>query len=697
MIVEPPGKWLTVRIFMMQKKSNRDVLYNSTSIVVVGTLIIIKFLISSRLPSYILADMPHDDGWLVTRTQNILSGNWLGLYDQYTLIKGVFSPLLLALSTNIGATFNGLNTAFYSFSCLLFAVAIRPVIRNQWLLLLLFAILLFNPITYALETGQRVYRNGIGQWQILLIFGCLIALFLRCNDNWKKQLGWAVTAGLAMGAFFETREDGTWIYPFVLGSLLLTIIYFGMEGRAKKKHAAVFFLPLLIAYCLHGMVMIKNYSYYGAMVVNDRSGGNYAKVAGDLHAISPDPSDEQLYTSPPFDDKYYNIYVSTMEKALAASPTLNSAADPIRQAVAMWGGWNEDNSGQLYTDHMLFALRDGVRAAGYYRSLPETEVFYGKVHEELREAFSDGTLVERGFPVSPLIKRIQRADLITAFSLLPTSIKNVAQFRDVNARTVSSTGSETRIRNVNLLAGGDYFIASEALNGSGWAFAGDTSVQAVASLHNESGVFISSMPFLFSEDVFIGTGSKFENAKMSRFSFRIEGYNLNSGVTMRFSDQSGNLLKEVPADASVAGGAKCGTTEPNFYYCIDNMSNEASSSEFFEKFVSRANLIIGAYKMFTPYLGVLACLAYVVATVMAISEVCGGLYSKTLPVWLILTGLGGSFLLFMFAMCIITATSFNSMTYLYLAPAYVLLLMFSLVSVFWGLEAADKLLKRGRA
>jgi len=681
----------------MQETDHRYRAGSSAAVFLFGLLILLRFLLSGRLPSYILADMPHDDGWVVTRTQNILSGDWLGSYDQFTLIKGVFSPLFLALSANIGATFSGLNTVLYCLACIVFVVSVRPLVKNQWLQLLLFAVLLFNPIPYALETGQRVYRNGIGQWQILLIYGCLIALFLRRGDHWKKQLRWAIVGGLTLGAFFETREDGTWIYPFVLGCIFVSIVFYLVEKNGPKKAAALFLLPLAIAWSLHGIIMLQNYAHYGAPVVNDRGGGSYAKVAGDLYAIAPNADDDQRLTSAPYKERYYNIYVSTMEKAFAASPTLNSAAGPIRSAIAGWASGEPDAIGELSTDHMLFALRDGLRAAGYYRSLPETEEFYGRVHNELQAAFGNGALVKRGFAISPLIKRVQMADLLTAISILPTSIGNIAQFRDVSAKTVPSLGSEVGIKKVNLLAGGDYFTSGGLLSGAGWAFAEDAHVRVNAGLYDKAGTLINALAFRPGQDVYAGSGSKFDNAKMSRFSFTVDGYNLDSGVTMRFFDQNGNVLKDVPADASVAGGGRCGGAEPGFHYCIDTMTSEAPSMQFFEAFVSRANLMIEVYKRLTPYLGILAFLVYVVATVLVVREARQGLFTRTLPLWLVLTGIGCTFLVFMFSMCIITATSFNSMTYLYTGPAYLLLLMFSMVSVTWGLGAMRSYGKRGSA
>jgi hypothetical protein len=667
----------------MQHKHQDSCNLHLITICIFVILILLRVALSSRLPSFILSGTPHDDGWLVTHAQYILSGEWLGPYDQYTLIKGPFSPLLMTFSAYIGVTFSGLNTALYCFACLIFVAAIRPIIEKQWLQILCFAVLLFNPISYAIETGQRIYRNGIGQWEILLIFGCLIAVFLRRNENWKSLLKWVFVCGLTLGAFLQTREDGAWIYPFVLGIIASTIGVFLWEKEGPKKKIILFLLPIALAFLLNGITQIANYIYYGVPIVNDRNGGNYAKVAGDLHAIAPDAEEDRFYKSDDYKGQYYNIYVSTMDKALAASPTLNSAAKSIQDAIRMWANWEGIKNGQLSTDHMLFALRDGVAGAGFYKSLPETEAFYGRVHEELKAAFENGTLVKRGFPISPLLKRLQKPDLGKALAIMPKAIKDVIEFNNIGSGNVPAIGPPAGIKQFNLMAGGDYFMAPGVFTGSGWAFVEDDKTHLTAGLYDKQGMLIANLPFRSGEDVYEGHKSKFQNARMSRFSFRVDGYDLQSGVTLRFFNQNGNLLWGVPADGSV----RCAAGDGPYHFCLDELKNEPSPEKFYARFVNRANYLISQYQLLTPFFSLLACLIYFVMSILVIWGVCKKqVLKRTLSVWLVLTGIGLTFMLFMFIMCLITATSFNALIYLYTAPAYILLLMFCLVSICWAAD-----------
>ena len=108
-------------------------------------LIVIKFLLATRLPAYIISDNAHDDLWTVKAAESILAGNWLGNYDQYTLIKGCFAPLLMAFTNGIGATYLGMYTLLYCISCVVFVKAVQPILKSVLHECLLFTFLLFNP------------------------------------------------------------------------------------------------------------------------------------------------------------------------------------------------------------------------------------------------------------------------------------------------------------------------------------------------------------------------------------------------------------------------------------------------------------------------------------------------------------------------------------------------------------------------
>ena len=216
--------------------------------------------------------------------------------------------------------------------------------------------------------------------------------------------------------------------------------------------------------------------------------------------------------------------------------------------------------------------------------------------------------------------------------------------------------------------------------GSGWGFAEDSTTHLNVALYDKDDRLLANMPFHAGDDVFEAFKSKYRNAKLSRFSFRINGYDLKSGLSLRFIDKGGDVFWNIPLD----GSASCGGADRSFHYCIDSLTSESSPNKIYDRFVDRANHIIGFYQKLIPLLSLLGVLVYLSATIVLIKEVRKKQVLKTLSVWLILTGLATTFLLFIFSMCLITATSFNALIYLYTAPAYIMLLIFCSVSVSWG-------------
>ncbi len=650
----------------------------------ITALFFLRYILSSRLPAYIITNLPHDDLWMVKRASYLLQGQWMGPYDHYTLIKGVFSPILLAFAVILGIGFQKLNTVLYCFACLVFVMALKETIKKRWMRLSVFAILLFNPITYALQTGQRVYRNGIGQWQILLIFAAILAMFIRRNEPIRKLLPWALLGGMALGAFFNTREDGIWIYPFVLVAIIVTVLLAWKEKHLTYKKTAVFVLPIAVALMVNLTVCTVNCCYYGEFLRNDRDGGNYAKVMKDLYLIEPNAEEDALYQSKEYEALYYNVYTSTVEKAFEASPTFKTVAQPIRNAIAMWDGGEALVDGQPNYDHILFAIREGIYDAGYYISLPETEDFYAKVHEELQDAFENGTLKKRGVSISAMSAPVQEGDIAKTLSLLPKTVLSIIKFEGVSSEVVPATGNAAEIEQFRLMAGSDYLVSSpNAFVCSGWAFAYDNDLKLKAFVCDAEGNVLLSVPFVSGKDVsdyFVSMGLNYANAINCRFSFTLEGYDLSSGIKLRFTSQDGAVYRELPLDGSATGGS-----DGEFQYAIDKLDIEQpnqSPQMFFSHFAGRANFVTKIYQSLGGALAVLSLLAYLGLSVILIMKLRRKALPNVFPVWLSLTAIALSFLVFVLCMCYMTATTFFAGVYLYLGSAYVLFLMFSALAIF---------------
>ena len=85
------------------------------------TLALVKLWLLS--PQEVIArSAPHDDTLFVGLALNILQGEWLGAYNQFTLMKGSGYPLFIALSNLLGLPLILSQELLYLGSCFLLSL-----------------------------------------------------------------------------------------------------------------------------------------------------------------------------------------------------------------------------------------------------------------------------------------------------------------------------------------------------------------------------------------------------------------------------------------------------------------------------------------------------------------------------------------------------------------------------------------------
>lgn len=372
---------------------------NAAFLLAAAALVAARFALSARMPPWFGASV-WDDLWFVNAADSLLRGEWLGTYDQHTLCKGCFGPMVIAVASSLGIPFLIAETALFVAGCVAFVAILSRLSRNRAFLLLALAILLFNPTSFSLVSFQRIYRNGMSLWQVPVVVGCLFATFLSSRGSARRLAIGALASGFTLWAFNNTREDGIWLWPFALVCMAVSAVRAWMAGetwRAKTGRSLLCILPLAVVFLGNAALCAVNWHFYGVPIRNDRDAGCYAKAMRDLYLIEPDPEDEARLSSPEHARHYHNIYYSTLCKAYEASPTLRKARRGIDDVISRWARFQGYGGMDLRHDHMLFAIRDGMALDGYYGSLPESERFFENVHRELSTAFADGRFYRRGF------------------------------------------------------------------------------------------------------------------------------------------------------------------------------------------------------------------------------------------------------------------------------------------------------------
>lgn len=403
-------------------------------------LVAARMAFSARIPPWFGPSL-WDDHWFVKAADSLLRGGWLGAYDQHTLCKGCFGPMVLAASSMLGIPFPVAENLLYVLGCAFSVFVLSRFVRARWLLLAAFGALLSNPLSWSLLSMQRVYRNGMAAWQVPFAFGCLFLAYRAAARKERGLVPWALASGFALWAFQNTREDGIWIAPFVLVCLALAAVRAWRAGatrREKVLRALACLLPVAVVACGNAALRLANRRCYGVAIRNDRDAGNYARAMRDLYLIEPDPADEARLSSPEHAGHYHNIYYSTLSRAYDESPTLRGARRGIDAVIDSWSRFQGYSGRDLKLDHMLFAIRDGAAREGVYRSLPESEAFFGAVHRELSAAFDAGRLRRRGISFTAMAAPFRPEFVPGILREWREALVQVASFRGIEARMTDS-------------------------------------------------------------------------------------------------------------------------------------------------------------------------------------------------------------------------------------------------------------------
>lgn len=356
----------------------------------------------------------HDDLYFAKAAHTIIHGEWLGAYDQMTLIKNPFYAFFLILSFGTGLPLFFNESIFYVVACILIFIAFIPLIKNPWWRMFLFSLLLFCPESMTTAWNLRIYREFIYFSLTLYVVASSIGLFLRLDKNIFTLLLWSILLGMSMGAFMLTREEGVWIYPPLILILSISIFWIWKKKYEKKiLRSCLVLMPILIWYIPIFVVSAINYSHYGFWGTTEQLDPDFNRVLIILDRIETD------------DDTWHpaiQIPKSARLKAYTASPILNSMRDDIEYLVAAWNisddlamelknDWYLDqygDGGSEIGSHFLWLFRDVVCQNGHCKNATATKEFYKQLADQLEVACDDGTLVCSSTKAIPFVGLIDQ-------------------------------------------------------------------------------------------------------------------------------------------------------------------------------------------------------------------------------------------------------------------------------------------------
>ncbi|MBS5983957.1 MAG: hypothetical protein KIC67_15245 [Clostridium butyricum] len=636
-------------------------------------LFIIKILIVNGLPIFALGETIHDDRLMVDNSISLMNGQWLGNYNERTLVKGIFFPLFLSLIYKLNISYTVAVSTLYGIACIVFIIAINTMIKNKKILAVIYAVLLFCPVSYCRDAFQRVYRNSISPAQVIFIIACFIGMYTRKYESTKKYAMWSISAGLTFICMWHNREDGIWILPFVIVSIIITIICVWKKYINERKYAIrksiIAIVPLIMVVISSNFICAINYKYYGIYTTNELLNSNFTKAYKSMLSVEPE---EKI--------KFISIPHSTVEKLYKVSPTFKELKPLIENS-----GWDKfghyGTDGNIEDGWFFWALREAVYRTIDKKDAASINEFYLKIYNEIEEGFKNGTLKRRKTFSSPLMTPWDNSYFKPLIKQLVDSFNIVASYTNMEPKVDESIGQDNSIQLFEIVTNNQAIKPKKVnFNLEGWAFTKDEHDNFEVKILDSNKAVIENVAFSNSEDVFEHFKSldnkQYDNAKKCRFNISI---NIENEV-MPFYMQiiNNDVVEEIKID-------KNSLTGENELYCynIDKVEyNETTDMnlEYKQHKTVLINLLTNIYKNTGMLLVICGVISYIVIIIRFIYSAKAKKYYLK-DEFLIITGILGSLSILIGGVSYTNISAYDAINIAYLSATYPLIIMFWALSI----------------
>ena len=327
----------------------------------------------------------HDDARFLTQAESILADNWLGAYDQHTLIKGPGYPIWIAIVSSLGIPLLLAQHLLYVLMCaaLVLALARR---KMPFVLVACFALMLFNPSTSSPDT-LRVLRCGVYPALALGVVAGAIGLYESAGLRSGISMLWAVFLGGVWTALWLTREEGIWLAPVLIAGLLAYLLsrHHPAGLRSWLLRLGIVLIPLPIWWVGVAGISEMNARYYRVPAPSEVQGTPFCDAYGAIASVKH--AERKRYVLVPKEVRMRIYDVSPSFAQL--EPYLEGESGRV---WATYGreliGSDEEIAGGFFA----WALRDAVVHAGHYREGAETMAFYRAIANEIHHAADTGQL-----------------------------------------------------------------------------------------------------------------------------------------------------------------------------------------------------------------------------------------------------------------------------------------------------------------
>ncbi len=348
---------------------------------------VLKLILSAQQMIYITPGAaPIDDELMFNAAMSIANGTWLGEYNWLTLSKYPLFAIWLAFLNTIGVPYLLGGQILYLFSCVCAVYSLAPFLQKNYAKLLLFFVLVFNPVQTAAAVQLRVYRENITSALSLLLFAGFAGMALRANLPVKKMFVSIIIASIGLSGSYLNREDGAWFLIFCIPATAITCYFILVKSeKLQKKIKAI--LCQLIPYtfliiCVIALSFV-NLQHYGRFTISDFTSAEFNDACGALMRVSMAEEFEQIDKVP--------VSKQALDAVKSAVPQFEEVVLQLESEFLI-NNFGDLQTGEYTAGGFYWALRSAVYSAGFATSASEAQQYYETLASSINALVDSGEL-----------------------------------------------------------------------------------------------------------------------------------------------------------------------------------------------------------------------------------------------------------------------------------------------------------------
>lgn len=643
---------------------------------VIAVLSLLKLLMIQGLVIYPLVWAGCDDSLMKTWALNMIEEKWTGPFTCYIFTKEVGFSFYLAVIHRLHLPYITATCLLYIFASLVMLYAVSHIVKKKWVLCLIYAVTLFHPVMTAVQTGQRVYRNGFATALTLLLFGSLLTFYFEIAEkSFFRNCIWAVLTAGSLGFLWETKSDTIWVKPFTI-TVLLVAAFVLVKKRKELKlqlfpRMGLLILPFLGIQCCSMVVNYLNMQAYGSTGI-----AYYGPAMSILTGIETEESIKNV-----------SLSRKTFQKLCTLSPTLATTQKKVEKLMTKYDKYDTyPGDGNVEDGWIGWALIRGFYRSGYYRDCQTASAFYQKVYEELSAAVEAGEikLANKSFWDSyHLATADDRKELLATIGQVWNYVASHQKlFSDLCViQEEDMMGSQS----FELVTGNHayYGKVSADYRCVGWiAYPHYNRTKLKVYIEDGKGNKIKKIKFTRSRDV-KRLYHKIRGTEMCRFNEQWDYHGEGTFYVTAYQGRKRIARSRIQPEGFMENwGEACIGNIDGFYSKKDLQGNHASA----ERAVARCNFVFYLYRGMGSFLAWTGVGAYVVFTIFAVREWIRRTYDS-LNAWLVVTGIGLSLLVLFAGIAVTHLENCPSISYMYLSAAYPLFNLAAMLSIIKCMES----------